>query len=631
MSVDGRMALRRALLAAVLGGAAAVGAEVVFTRELALLFGVTAPAAATVVSVYLGGMALGSVLGGRLADRAGDRAGWVYVIAELAAGAWAWLFPVFFAIAWDLLDARGGGLIETGLVTVVLVGPAAVASGATFPGLTRAVGQGPAIRWLYGANALGAALGGVGVGLYLPEWLGFSGSLGAAGLLSVMAAVVLGVSTRGEAPAEVSVASDPDPVSPRLAGTMQAVIGGVGMASEIGWTRILEQTGPNPGSLCFPIVLAAYLVGLALGTVVLAPVLARLGERRGLGMGALLAALGPLLGVLALLVLPEERLIGHLVAPGPGNGLVFDLTGVQVSIDRLAAVLLAVMLPGMASGAAFPIAARALSRARGMGQGVGFAGAAGVGAAMVASLWLGLLPVQGIGTIYSLLAMATLGAVAAVALVPGKLRIAVECHTCFDWLMPSMDALRERWPEVEQDIVSGFQADPVGLLHQDRAELAIVSELDDTETDMIFHPLFEFEMVAILPLGHPYLARPHLVAQDFAGQALITYPVPDDMLDLVRQVLRPAGVEPPRRTTELTVGMLQLVASGRGFAALPLWAVNGYLERGYVARQRIGPDGLTARLYAVVPKRLAGNAYLADFVQVMRETSLLALPGIRML
>lgn len=213
----------------------------------------------------------------------------------------------------------------------------------------------------------------------------------------------------------------------------------------------------------------------------------------------------------------------------------------------------------------------------------------------------------------------------------GKLRISVECHTCFDWLMPSMDALRERWPEVEQDIVSGFQADPIGLLHQDRADVAIVSDLDDAEPDMIFHPLFEFEMVALLPLNHPYLAKPHLEAGDFAGQALITYPVPDEMLDLVRQVLKPAGIEPPRRTTELTVGMLQLVASGRGFAALPLWAVNGYLERGYVARQRIGPDGLTARLYAVVPKHLAHNAYLVDFVQVMRETSLLSLPGIRLL
>jgi LysR family transcriptional regulator for metE and metH len=217
----------------------------------------------------------------------------------------------------------------------------------------------------------------------------------------------------------------------------------------------------------------------------------------------------------------------------------------------------------------------------------------------------------------------------------GKLRIAVECHTCFDWLMPSMDALRLRWPEVEQDIVSGFQSDPVGLLHQDRADVAIVSEVDADERDVAVHPLFEFDIVAILPLGHPLLAQDHLDAADFADQTLITYPVPDDMLDLVRQVLRPAGVEPPRRTTELTVAMLQLVASGRGFAALPLWAVQTYLQRGYVAQQRIGPNGLTGRLYAVTRRttRDAGrdDAYLEDFVQVMRETSLRNLPGIRLL
>lgn len=217
----------------------------------------------------------------------------------------------------------------------------------------------------------------------------------------------------------------------------------------------------------------------------------------------------------------------------------------------------------------------------------------------------------------------------------GKLRIAVECHTCFDWLMPSMDALRLRWPEVEQDIVSGFQSDPVGLLHQDRADVAIVSEVDEDERDVAVHPLFEFDIVAILPLGHPLLARDHLVAGDFADETLITYPVPDEMLDLVRQVLRPAGVEPPRRTTELTVAMLQLVASGRGFAALPLWAVQTYLQRGYVAQQRIGENGLTGRLYAVTrrAKEHAGrdDAYLEDFVQVMRETSLRTLPGIRLL
>ena len=211
----------------------------------------------------------------------------------------------------------------------------------------------------------------------------------------------------------------------------------------------------------------------------------------------------------------------------------------------------------------------------------------------------------------------------------GQLRIAVECHTCFDWLMPAMDAFRERWPEVELDIVSGFQADPVGLLHQDRAELAIVSDVDAEEAGVAVHPLFSFEIVALLPKGHPLLAKPWLEA--FAAQASIHYPVPDEMLDLVRSVLKPAGVTPPRRTSELTVAMLQLVASGRGFAALPLWAVEGYLARGYVARQRIGPSGLTGRLYAVSTGRLAAKPFLADFVRIMRETSLVNLGGVSLL
>ncbi|MDR7268003.1 LysR family transcriptional regulator for metE and metH [Pelomonas saccharophila] len=213
----------------------------------------------------------------------------------------------------------------------------------------------------------------------------------------------------------------------------------------------------------------------------------------------------------------------------------------------------------------------------------------------------------------------------------GQLRIAVECHTCFDWLMPAMDAFRERWPEVELDIVSGFQADPVGLLHQDRAELAIVSDVDADEAGVVVHPLFSFEIVALLPKGHALLAKPWLEAADFADHTLITYPVPDEMLDLVRRVLQPAGIAPPRRTSELTVAMLQLVASGRGIAALPLWAVENYLARGYVARQRIGEAGLTGRLYAVSTPSLAAKPFLADFVRLMRETSLLNLAAVSLL
>lgn len=253
--------------------------------------------------------------------------------------------------------------------------------------------------------------------------------------------------------------------------------------------------------------------------------------------------------------------------------------------------------------------------------------------------------------------------------VAGQLRIAVECHTCFDWLMPAMDCFRSRWPEVELDIVSGFHADPIGLVLQNRADLAIISEPDASEA-MAFHPLFRFEIVALLANTHPLTARSVLHAQDFADQTLITYPVPDDMLDVMRQVLTPQGINPARRTTELTIAILQLVASGRGIAALPLWAVKQYLDRAYVSSRPIAITAHAMTTEAAQPVHRATNAttmigtafardathesrtpetslhgslymacapdtsarpYLADFVQITRESCFISLPGITLL
>lgn len=212
----------------------------------------------------------------------------------------------------------------------------------------------------------------------------------------------------------------------------------------------------------------------------------------------------------------------------------------------------------------------------------------------------------------------------------GQLRIAVECHTCFDWLMPAMDVFRGRWPEVELDIVSGFQADPVGLLYGHRADVAIVAEIDPDET-VDYHALFSFEIVALVAHDHPLADKEFLVAADFAGDTLITYPVPDDMLDIVRLVLKPAGVVVERRTTELTVAMLQLVASRRGIATLPLWAAQNYVKRDYVRAKRITQDGLTGRLYAACLPEMSAKPYLEDFVATTRESCYLSLDGVQLL
>ncbi|QZA81997.1 LysR family transcriptional regulator [Deefgea piscis] len=212
----------------------------------------------------------------------------------------------------------------------------------------------------------------------------------------------------------------------------------------------------------------------------------------------------------------------------------------------------------------------------------------------------------------------------------GQLRIAVECHTCFDWLMPAMDQFRQHWPEVELDIVSGFHADPVQLLFEDRADLAIVSEVEP-HAGLSHLPLFSYDMVALLASDHALANKPYLDAEDFANETLITYPVPDEMLDLLRKVLKPAGINPKRRPTELTVAMLQLVASRRGIAALPRWSVQHYLERGYVVAKPITQQGLTSELYAAMPIERSHSVYLADFVEIMRSVSVQTLPGVSLL
>lgn len=203
----------------------------------------------------------------------------------------------------------------------------------------------------------------------------------------------------------------------------------------------------------------------------------------------------------------------------------------------------------------------------------------------------------------------------------GTLRVAVECHTCFDWLMPAMDRFRDQWPDVELDLVGGFQRNPLALIEDGLADFVVIHEAGEPRPAVVVERLFRYETLAILAPRHPLAEKPFLTPEDFAQETLISYPVPDTMLDVVRHFLMPARVHPRRRTAELTVAILQLVASGRGIAALPAWSVVPYLQRGYVVGRRLGQRGLFCDLYAAVPESLAHRVYLRAFMALIREDS----------
>jgi LysR family transcriptional regulator, regulator for metE and metH len=210
----------------------------------------------------------------------------------------------------------------------------------------------------------------------------------------------------------------------------------------------------------------------------------------------------------------------------------------------------------------------------------------------------------------------------------GPLRVAVQCHNCFDWLMPAMDSYRSLWPEVELDIISGFVVDPLPLLERGEAELAVIHDEPQPHPHIAFSPLFRYESVGLMSPRHRLAAKSWLEAADFAEETLITYPVPDEMLDVMKHCLIPAGVNPKRRTAELTVAILQLVASGRGIAALPSWTVGNYIERGYVVSRPIGAGGLRCELYAATTRAGSEAAYIKEFIALTRTQSLTELAGV---
>jgi len=209
----------------------------------------------------------------------------------------------------------------------------------------------------------------------------------------------------------------------------------------------------------------------------------------------------------------------------------------------------------------------------------------------------------------------------------GTLRIALECHTCFDWLMPIMDTFRGHWPEIELDLVSGFHSEPAALLDNGRADLVVMAQ-NPRRRGIVYQPLFRFEILAVLAPEHPHRNKRLLQPHDFTDETLITYPVPEERIDVILHALKPAGVRFKRRTAELTVAILQLVASRRGIAALPSWGIKNYVEHDYVIARRIGARGLWSDLYAATTRDMADQPYVADFIATARRTCFATLDGL---
>ena len=201
----------------------------------------------------------------------------------------------------------------------------------------------------------------------------------------------------------------------------------------------------------------------------------------------------------------------------------------------------------------------------------------------------------------------------------GRMHIAIECHACFEWLLPVLEAFRKAWPDVDVDIRPGLAFDAMPALRREEVDLVVSSDPEDLEgTD--FTPLFDYEPVFVAAASHPLARREVIEAEDFRGQVLITYPVERARLDVFSQLLTPAKVEPAAiRQVELTAVILLLVASNRGVAVLPDWVVRQVRYNSDYVTRRLTKGGITRRLYAATRSEDTARPYVAHLIRLARQ------------
>lgn len=201
----------------------------------------------------------------------------------------------------------------------------------------------------------------------------------------------------------------------------------------------------------------------------------------------------------------------------------------------------------------------------------------------------------------------------------GTLRIGMECHPCYQWLLKIVSPYLAAWPEVDVDVKQEFQFGGIGALFSHDIDILVTPD-PLFKSGLRFEPVFDYEQVLVVGRQHPLRQAKYVRPSQLVDETLITYPVSVDRLDVYTQFLNPAGISPKRhKSIETTDIMLQMVASGRGVAALPRWLVEENARRFGVVPVKLGRKGVAKQIFLGFREADAETDYLRAFIELARS------------
>jgi LysR family transcriptional regulator, regulator for metE and metH len=199
----------------------------------------------------------------------------------------------------------------------------------------------------------------------------------------------------------------------------------------------------------------------------------------------------------------------------------------------------------------------------------------------------------------------------------GELRVASHCYTGYHWLPALIGALRHRYPDSSIRLSPEFTLNPVAALLEAKLDLAIVNQHSDDKR-LRMRELFEDEYVAVVHPGHAWAMRAFVTADDLAAEQLYLYSRSIEDNFVVKNVVRPAGLELRHVTyLQLTEGILEMIKAGIGSSVLPKWSIAGAIAASDVRAIRITKAGVFRKWYAAALNGVPATPFMDEFIRLL--------------
>jgi len=203
----------------------------------------------------------------------------------------------------------------------------------------------------------------------------------------------------------------------------------------------------------------------------------------------------------------------------------------------------------------------------------------------------------------------------------GTLRIGMECHPCYQWLLKVVKPYLNIYTDVDVDVIQKFKFGGLSALCNYDIDLLVTPD-PLFKSPLIFEPVFAYEQVLVTHNTHPCLQKEYVLPKDILQDTLITYPVDISRLDIFTQFFLPDNSYPKKhKTIETTDIILQMVEAKRGITALPKWLAEEYQSKLDISMIRIGKQGIQKNIYLGYKENDAHIEYLKTFVDIAKKTT----------